>query len=332
MFAILCVVVMTVVLAVMVGLYQKNTNAMCKSKKRLDGKTAIITGGTTGMGLRIAIDFADRGAKVIVACPYPEEGASAIKTVSDKTGSEKVIYKYLDLASLESVRSFAADIMNTEDRLDILVNNAGVGVIGDFLTKDGLHIIMQVNYFGHFLLTLLLLPLLKKTGRPLEPSRIVNTSSIFHNVGKIDFKNLNTTNYWYKFQIYAHSKLALVLFARELTCRLRGSRDTYVVINSVDPGAVGTNIFYSLDSIRGAIIKFLFYNMFKTPWEGAQTAIHVVMDKKAGEVSGEFFKNCKRATAHWNAYNEKVAKQLWEESVRLVKMSDEELNRCFLDL
>ncbi|CAK1603775.1 unnamed protein product [Parnassius mnemosyne] len=332
MFTFLSVVVIPVVLAVMVGLYQKNTNAMCKSKKRLDGKTAIITGGTTGMGLRIAIDFADRGAKVIVACPYPDEGTSAIKTVNDKTGSKKVIYKYLDLASIDSVRSFAADIMDTEDRLDILVNNAAVGVVGDFLTKDGMHIIMQVNYFGHFLLTLLLLPLLKKTGRPLEPSRIVNTSSLYHNIGKIDFKNLNKTNYWYPFQIYAHSKLALVMFARELTCRLRGSRDTHVVINSVDPGAAGTNLFYSFGFIRGAITKFLIYNMFKTPWEGAQTAIHVVMDEKAGKVSGEFFKNCKQTSAHWSAYNEKVAKQLWEESVRLVKMSDEELNRCFLDL
>ncbi|CAG5042663.1 unnamed protein product [Parnassius apollo] len=331
MFAILSVVVVTVVLAVMVGLYQKNTNAMCKSKKRLDGKTAIITGGTTGMGLRIAIDFADRGAKVIIACPYPDEGASAIKTIFDKTGSEKVIYKYLDLASLESVRKFAADIVNTEDRLDILVNNAGVGIVGDFQTKDGLSFIMQVNYFGHFLLTLLLLPLLKKTGRPLEPSRIVNTSSILHNIGKIDLENLNKTNYWYKVQIYANSKLALVLFARELTCRLRSSKGTHVVINSVDPGAVGTNIFYSVGSIGGVIIKFLSYNLFKTPWQGAQTAIHVVMDKKAGEVSGEFFKNCKRTTAHWNAYNEKVAKQLWAESVRLVKMSDEEFNNCFLD-
>ncbi|CAG5042655.1 unnamed protein product [Parnassius apollo] len=100
MFTILSIVVVTVVLSVMVGLYQKNTNAMCKSKKRLDGKTAIITGDTTGMGLRIAIDFADRGANVINACPYPNEGASAIKAINDKTGSEKVIYKYLALSCL----------------------------------------------------------------------------------------------------------------------------------------------------------------------------------------------------------------------------------------
>ncbi|CAK1579108.1 unnamed protein product [Parnassius mnemosyne] len=332
MFATLYIVVVIILLAVMVGLHQKNTNAMCKSKKRLDGKTTIITGGTTGMGLKIAIDFAERGAKVIVACPYPEEGASAIKTVNDETGSKKAIYKYLDLASLDSVRNFAADIMNTEDRLDILVNNAGVGIVGDFLTKDGLNFIMQVNYFGHFLLTLLLLPLLNKTGRPLEPTRIVNMSSILHNIGKIDLENLNKTNYWYKIQIYAHSKLALVLFARELTCRLRDSRYTHVVINSVDPGLVGTNIYYSAGSIRGVIIKFLCYTLCKTPWEGAQTAIHVAMDKKAGEVSGEFFKNCKQATAHRSAYDEKVAKQLWEESVRLVKMNEKELNSCFLDL
>ncbi|CAH2074952.1 unnamed protein product, partial [Iphiclides podalirius] len=81
MLAVLYVVVVVVLLAFMVGIYQKNTNAMCKSKRKLDGKTAVITGGTAGMDLRIAIDFADRGARVIVACPYPEEGVAAIKTL-----------------------------------------------------------------------------------------------------------------------------------------------------------------------------------------------------------------------------------------------------------
>lgn len=327
MLAVLSVVVVVVLLCFMVGLYQKNTNAMCKSKKRLDGKTAIITGGTAGMGLRIAIDFADRGARVIVACPYPEEGVSAVKTVHEKTGMD-IIYKHLDLASLDSVRKFAADIMQCEDRLDILINNAGVGPVADFLTFDGLNFIMQVNYFGHFLLTLLLLPLLRKTGTPAEPSRIVCTASILHNVAEIDLENINRTDYWHKIKIYANSKLALLLFAKEFTCRFEGS---HVVINTVDPGAVGTDIFHAIGTLRGRFLRFFFRNVYKTPWEGAQTAIHAALDRRAGKVSGKLFKNCKLIERKWDANSEKLGKRLWEESLRLVNMVDEEYSRCFRD-
>lgn len=311
----------------LIGVYAKNTNARCKSRKRLDGKTVIVTGGTTGMGLELATEFATRGARVIVACPFIVEGASARKEIVDNTGNDNVVFKPLDLGSLSSVRQFAADIKKTEDRLDILLNNAGIGLKADNITADGMNLIMQVNFYGHFLLTLLLLPLLRKTGKPSEPSRIVNTSSILHKYGKTDIENMNKpkTGYWSMVQAYGNSKLCFVLFSRELANRLEGS---HVVVNSLDPGSVGTTIFHQ-GGQSGRILSFLCRYLAKSPWEGAQTALHLSLDDKAGEVSGEFFKECKSVRAAPQAYDDKLAGKLWLDSMRLVKLSEDELQQCF---
>ncbi|KAJ2939580.1 hypothetical protein O0L34_g14293 [Tuta absoluta] len=311
-----------ILVAFVVRFYQKNTNAMCKSTKRLDGKTVLVTGGTAGMGLEIAKDFARRGAKVIVACPFKEEGENARKEIMKEARHNKIIFKLMNLGSLESVRQVAADILKDEDRLDILVNNAGVGVPKDFVTKDGMSFIMQVNYFGHFLLTLLLLPLLKKSGTIWDPSRIVNTSSILHIIGFYDIRNLSRADHWFMVQIYAKSKFALVVFARELTKKLKQEN---VVINSVDPGAVGTGIFNSAGKLYGPILTFFFGSVYKTPREGAQTALHVALDNQAGEVSGEFFKNCAQTKAITWAYDDKIARYVWKQSVKHVKLSEKEL-------
>ncbi|KAJ8732346.1 hypothetical protein PYW08_015076 [Mythimna loreyi] len=328
MYELLLIVAIIVIIA-LTALYQKSTNAICISRRRLEGKTVIVTGGTAGMGLHIATDLAHRGARVIIACPFEDEGMNARKQIIHETQNENVIFKLLDLASLKSVRQFAADILKTEDRLDILLNNAGVGIPGDFVTDDGMNFIMQVNYYGTFLLTLLLLPLLKKTGKPGESSRIITTASVIHMVGSVDIENLNRTNYWNKIRIYGNSKICLVLFANELTKRLK---DSHVVINNVDPGAVGTRIFDSINKVFGIIVTLTFFLFFKTPWQGAQTALHAALDKKAGEVSGAYFKNCEISSAVKRAYCDKTAKALWEESVRLVKLTKDEVDQCFKSL
>ncbi|KAJ8732347.1 hypothetical protein PYW08_015077 [Mythimna loreyi] len=335
MFGLLVIIAIIVIIALAVAVYQKSTNAICMSRRRLEGKTVIVTGGTAGMGLHIATDLAHRGARVIIACPFKDEGTNARKQIIHETHNVNVSFKLLDLASLKSVRQFAADILETEDRLDILLNNAGVSASGDIPTADGMNIVMQVNYYGTFLLTLLLLPLLKKTGKPGESSRIITTTSVIHMVGMVNIHNLdkmnywNKTNYWDKTRIYGNSKICLVLFANELTKRLKNS---HVVINNVDPGAVGTRIFDSINMVYGTILRVACLLFFKTPWQGAQTALHAALDRKAGEVSGAYFKNCKISSAVKRAYCDKTAKALWEESVRLVKLTAEEVDQCFKSL
>lgn len=330
MSAILLVIEIIIIGGMIVGLYQKNTNVVCKSKKRFDGKTVLVTGGTTGMGLEIAGDFAHRGAKVIIACPYEEEGQHGRKLIVRSSGNDNVIFKILDLASLKSIRKFAAEIIETEDRLDILINNAGVGLPGDFQTSDGMNFTMQVNYFGTFLLTMLLLPLLRKTGEQLEPSRIINTSSVMHKVGRIDIENMNKTGYWNRWQLYGNSKLCLTMFARELTKMLKSSGSN-VIINVVDPGAVGTRIFDSSGRSIGSFLSFLFMILFKHPWEGAQTALYAATSNRVAKMSGEYFKNCELSRASDKAYDDKVSAMVWDESVRLVGLSEGELQNCFQD-
>ncbi|XP_032511560.2 retinol dehydrogenase 11-like [Danaus plexippus] len=325
MYLFLIIILLIIICLLLIGLHQKNTNSICRARTRLDGKTAIITGGTLGMGLNVATDFADRGARVIIACPFEPEGRNAQRLIEEETGNKQIIFKLLDLSSFKSVRDFAADILNREDRLDILVNNAGVGYLEDDVTKDGLNVILQINYYGHFLLTLLLLPLLKRTGTKSEPARVVNVSSLLHYLGTMNACYIKRSKVLHALQLYSDSKFFLMVFTRELSKKLSESN---VVVNCVDPGAVGTEIFYSIGCVWGPLIKCFFSTIFKTPWEGAQTTIHVALDKKAGTISGQMFKNCQVSHAKQSAFSEINRKRLWDDSIKLVKLTEAEHQQC----
>ncbi|KAJ0180168.1 hypothetical protein K1T71_004759 [Dendrolimus kikuchii] len=310
----------------LIAVYQKCNLVDCKSRKRLDGKSVIVTGGTTGIGLEIAKDLANRGAKVIIACPFEDEGNSAKKLITDETGNENVIFKFLDLGCLASTRKFAYDVIKTEERLDILINNAGVGAVGDYLTKDGMNFIMQVNYYGAFYLTILLLPLLRKTGTKDESARIINMSSCGHSIASTDVKNFNRTNSIYSFFTYCNSKLSLIYFAQELAKRLK---DSNVVVNAVTPGIVSTDIYSKSHYGIGHLLTWINYWLFRTSWQGAQTALHAALDDKAGRVSGKLFMTCREGRGWPVMYREEAAQLLWEESRRLVNLSDKEYNNAF---
>ena len=166
------------------------------------------------------MDFAQRGARVILACRDEEKAKDAARDIITETGSNQVVVRIVDLASFESVRAFAKLINETEERLDILVNNAGLG--GPYrVTEDGYESIFQVNYLSHFLLTLLLVEKLKKSA----PSRIVNVSSIAHNAKgaalQLDDFKLSKDKFDALVR-YTQSKLAQVVFTRELSKRLEG--------------------------------------------------------------------------------------------------------------
>ena len=209
----------------------------CHSTKRLEGKTVVITGGNTGIGKETAVDLAKRGAKVIVGCRNMEKGKAALKEIQERSGSTDVFLEKLDLASLDSVRKFADSILKRASRLNILINNAGIMMCPYQKTKDGFEMQFGTNHLGHFLLTMLLLELIKKSA----PSRIINVSSIGHTLGsgKIHFDDINFERDYTPYEAYFHSKLANVLFTRELSKRLEGS---HVTVNSLHPGAVKTDL------------------------------------------------------------------------------------------
>lgn len=182
-----------------------------------EGKTVIITGGNTGIGKETARDLAWRKARVILACRDVKRGMEAAFEIMESTGNKDVEVKKLDLSSFQSVRDFAAEVNSEEKKIDILINNAGY--FGPYQkTKDGLENTLQVNYLSHFLLTNLLLAKLKSS----TPSRIINLSSRQHWDGAINFDNLQGEKGYSMVAAYNQSKLAMLLYTKQLSRQLQG--------------------------------------------------------------------------------------------------------------
>lgn len=306
---------LNVILVTCVWLFNKLTCGLCKSSRHLVGKVVIISGGNAGLGYETAKDLAARGARVILGCRDEGRGIAARDKIVAATGNQDVHYRHLDLASLKSVREFADDINKTEKRLDILINNAGAFASEFKKTEDGLLLEMQSNHFGPFLLTNLLLPLIKSTA----PSRIINVSSMAHQGGTIDFDNLNaekeTEKSYGKLNVYCNTKLCNILMAVELDRILKG---TGVTVNSLHPGIIATDIVKN-DTVFKIIMPLL--KIFcKSTWEGAQTTIHLAVAPEVASISGQYFRDCREGKPNSVAQDTELAKKLWEVSEKLVKL------------
>ena len=290
---------------------------VCTSEVKLDGKTVIVTGANTGIGKETALDLAGRGARVILACRSVPKAQQVAEDILKETGSNKVIVKELDLASLKSVRNFARDINETEDRLDILINNAGVMRCPYWKTEDGFEMQFGVNHLGHFLLTNLLLGILQRS----QPSRVINVSSLAHTRGKIRFDDLQSEQDYHPGQAYAQSKLANVLFTRELSKKLD---DTDVIVTALHPGVVKTELGRHLSLANSILARLVFgpllWLIFKTSWQGAQTTIHCAVSDDVE--SGLYYSDCKPKEVAEQGRDDAVAKKLWEVSADLVGLEN----------
>ena len=196
-----------------------------KSSRLLTGRTIIVTGANSGIGRETAMELARRQARVIMACRNVKAGLQAADYIKNKYKNVNVSVKELDLASFSSIRTFAQDILDNEERLDILINNAGVYQCPFTKTADDLEMQIGVNHFGHFLLTNLLLPKLKNT--PSPPARIVVVSSGLSKLGKIEFENLNSQVSYDKAAAYNNSKLANNYFSKALSKKVDANEVCY---------------------------------------------------------------------------------------------------------
>jgi len=265
--------------------YWKATLGVCISKKKLNGMTVVVTGANTGIGKETALDLAHRGARVILACRDMKKATAAKDDIINQSGNRDVVVRHLDTSSLESVRKFANELIQSEQRLDILINNAGCAALEKkILTDDGLEYQMAANYFGHFLLTNMLLGLLKRT----NGSRIVNVSSLAHTHSKdFNFENLNSELSYDPWEAYSRTKLSQVLFTRYFAQKLK---DTDVTINSLHPGLVKTEVFRHCGILTSIILNILPFT--KTVKEGAQTTIHLAVSEEVKGVTGKYFSDC----------------------------------------
>ncbi len=279
------------------------------------GKIALVTGANSGMGLATTVELARKGAKVIMVCRNRQRGEEALAAAKQKSHSEDIELMLCDLASLESIRSFAEEFTRKYSILDILINNAGVVTIKRQLTKDGFEMDLGVNHLGHFLLTNLLLEPLKAA----EQGRIVVVASGAYKIGALHYEDPTLARRFNPAKAYARSKLANILFTKELAARLQGTR---VTVNCVHPGAVGTNIGVNRETGFGkSILKLLSY-FFLTPEQGADTAIYLATEPNLQEVTSQYYYRRKNQELTPRAQNKQEAQRLWQWSQEQVGLSN----------
>ncbi|KAM3960385.1 retinol dehydrogenase 11-like [Aphomia sociella] len=290
----------------------------CGTDTQANGKVALVTGGTSGLGLETAKNLARRGAKVIITGRKKDTLDKAIDEITKYSGNQNVIGKEVDYLNLTTVRAFASDTIATQPKLDILINNVGAIGLEDKLTADSLNAMMQVNYFGAFLLTYLLFPLLKSSA----PSRVINVSSLALILGHVNPDRLNDLNTYSNFGLYSNAKLANVLSAYEMNKRIKGSG---VNVYSMDPGLIKTNFFRFVDNEALKTFLNTVLNIFGQPVDvAAKAPVFLVLDPAVNNDSGKHFRQCFEFNAAWFTKDEELNKKLWQSSKRLVKITDDE--------
>jgi NAD(P)-dependent dehydrogenase (short-subunit alcohol dehydrogenase family) len=276
-------------------------------------KTVLITGATSGIGLEAAVSLATLGARPILVGRDRTRTAAAVAAVRTRAGVEAASY-LCDVSSQADIRRLADTVRSEHSRLHVLVNNAGAVHKRRTLTVDGLERTFATNHLGYFLLTSLLLDLLKRSA----PGRIVTVASIGHRRGTMDFDDLGFERGYWIMRAYARSKLANVLFANELARRLEG---TGLTSNSVHPGRVATNIWSGAPLWTRPYIHFWLRPTFIPAEEGGQTIVHLAASPELDGVSGQYFeKNVPVAPAPL-AQDAALARRLWDASEELVKRS-----------
>jgi NAD(P)-dependent dehydrogenase (short-subunit alcohol dehydrogenase family) len=280
----------------------------------MTGKTVIITGANSGIGLETAVGLARAGAKTVITARDRGRGEAALNDIRARTGHDDVELVLFDLGSLASVREGAADILARYPRIDVLVNNAGVVLSDRRETEDGFEATFAVNHLGPFLLTELLLDRIKQSA----PARIVNVASTAHQGARkgLDFDDLQSTRAYGGMQVYSKSKLANIYFTTELARRLEGSG---VTVNSLHPGTVATG--YGRDGDSSGLLAFglkVIKPFILSAAQGARTSIYLASSPDVEGVTGQYFVKNKARKPSSVAQDDEAARRLWKISEELV--------------
>jgi len=276
----------------------------------LTGKTCLITGGNSGIGKATALGLARMGWTIVIVSRSKEKGEAALIDIIAKSGNRNVELMLADISTQDSIRRLASDFKAGHQKLHLLVNNAGVYLTRRTTTVDGLESTFATNHLGPFLLTNLLLGLLKASA----PSRIVNVTSDAHNGAKVNFEDLQGEKRFSGWQAYGQSKLAMILFTHVLAKRLDG---TGVTVNSAHPGVVRTNF-----ANNNGLVTFgfrLLRPFFISSETAAKRILYVATSPDLEGVTGKYFSKMHEVKSSQESYDDDSARRLWQISEQLTK-------------
>ncbi|XP_072388407.1 retinol dehydrogenase 13-like [Diabrotica undecimpunctata] len=320
------IVLLTICFVFFLNIWFKYTCMKCTSNVCLVGKTAIVTGGSLGIGHETALSLLSRGCRVIIADRIITEDIK--KSIINETKSSNFVLEYVDFASFKSVRDFVEKLNKTEEKIDILINNVGIGRCDGTLTEDGLNRVMQINYYSPFLLTHLLIDLLKKSEEP----KILFTSSLLSFSHELLVENVTEDNIIISNRIttYFTSKFCTVVASDIFAKKLRKHN---IKCNSYHPGAVKTNIFNEsrkymtlnvLDIITTFLGELMIFVSGQTPKDASQTAVNIVVSEEYKNVTGEFIGIFLPSLKPRGSHNKIFCKKIWNISEKLVKLQPNE--------
>jgi NAD(P)-dependent dehydrogenase (short-subunit alcohol dehydrogenase family) len=278
----------------------------------MDGKICMVTGANSGIGLATALGLAKRGATVVLVSRSKERGEQAVAEIKAQVPGAKLDLLCADLASMGEIRQLADDFKRKYDRLHVLINNAAIIPPSRTTTIDGIETQFAVNHLAYFLLTNLLLDMLKASA----PARIINVSSSYHASGVMNFDDLQSEKSYggMGWTTYGNTKLYNVLFTYQLARRLEG---TGVTVNCLHPGVIGTNLTRGLPKPLVAIYK-LFVGK---PDRGAETSIYLATSPEVERVTGKYFANKKEAASAPASHDREAARRLWEISAEMAGLA-----------
>jgi NAD(P)-dependent dehydrogenase (short-subunit alcohol dehydrogenase family) len=283
--------------------------------QQMTGRTCVVTGANSGIGLETARGLAQRGAHVVLVCRNAQKGEAALTDIRRDTGSTQLELLLADMSSLASVRELAAQVQQRCPRLDVLVNNAGAAVPSRTLSADGIEMTLAANHLGPSLLTLLLLDRLESSA----PSRIVNVSSEAQLSAPLVMDDLQFAQRKYNaLAAYAQSKLLMNAFTFELARRLEG---TGVTANCLHPGVVATNIWpadtpWYLKLMIGLIKPFML-----NAKRGAEVSLYLATSPEVATTTGQYFVKSKPAGSNPRSREPEVMARVWQWTEQTIRQA-----------
>ncbi|MHA1263872.1 MAG: SDR family oxidoreductase [Candidatus Helarchaeota archaeon] len=280
----------------------------------LTGKVVIITGANRGIGKYTALELAKLGATIVMVCRNAERGQAALEEIKEASQNPEIHLFTADLSVQQEIRDFVNQFQASFQKLHVLINNAGIVLPKRKLTVDGIEYQLAVNYLAPFLLTHLLLPLLKASA----PARIINVTSDFHKFASLDLNDLQSEKKYGAMRTYGKTKLALLLFTYELARRLEG---TAVTVNALHPGAINTGIERHLNwFFRG--LYSIGKPFMKSIKKGAETSIFLASSPEVEGVTGKYFIWKKEKKSSKKSYDLETAQKLWNISMKLTNLTE----------